>query len=370
MSNIHTLDEIKAKNALKNQQQNQFIGRPHTIGKPAPKQETKNEFKGRGRRLDGSYVDPEPEPKEQKQSAPSVPNVTPVGDEYVVYQQLPMDFLGSGLPQELHNDFWSWNNLSQEDITCCNMCLLNYCPCCVGECCSENRKSDWKRIALTFTLYCMLAQLVMYIITLCDTQNINWELEPSISAVLKYGSISTYRIREDYQLWRLITYMFLHGSWFHILFNSMAQFTFCLAMEKSWGLLRYLIIYFATGIIGGLFSSMWSTNKISVGASCAIFGVMGAYCSLIMIYWSQLGEMFKSSLGMWLIMFPIMFICVSFLPNVDFAGHLGGALGGISVGMLVYWNRAEDKYKYWFLSAGIFLIIVCLVVPFSVIYTQ
>ena len=189
----------------------------------------------------------------------------------------------------------------------------------------------------------MIAQLIMYIVTLTDTPKLDWLLEPSVASVIKYGAVSTYKIRYDYEIWRVITYMFLHGSWIHILFNSLAQFTYCLGMEKAWGLLRYLIVYFATGIIGGLFSSMWSANKVSVGASCAIFGTMGVYCSLILIYWTQLAEVSKYSLGAWLIMLPILFIAVSFLPNVDYAGHLGGLLGGIAVGFLIFFGNRKTN---------------------------
>jgi rhomboid protease GluP len=164
--------------------------------------------------------------------------------------------------------------------------------------------------------------------------------------------------------------MFLHGSWIHILFNSLSIVTFCLGVENSWGLLRYLIVYFSTGIIGGLFSSMWSSNKISVGASCAIFGVMGAYCALVIILWSQLDKMQKVSLTFWLIMFPVMFVCVSFLPNVDYAGHLGGVLGGLSVGFIIFWQKAEEKYRRWFLIIGIILVVLSLAIPLIVIYTR
>ena len=376
MSNIHTVDELKKKH----QQEYQFQGKPRTIAASSQPKTTQNtnqpyEFKGRARRLDGTYVDPEPEPEEKKETKKKekqkTPNVTPIDDPYiVVQQQVSYDFLSHSLPKELHNDFWSWNLEDGNDISCGNVCLLSYCSCCVGPCCSENRKQDWKQILTKFTLYCMIAQIVMYIITLCNTSSLNWMLEPSVQSVVDYGAISSQRIQHDYELWRVITYMFLHGSWIHLLFNSLAQFSFCLIMEKNWGIIRYVVIYFCTGIIGGLFSSMWSSNKVAVGASCAIFGTMGTYLSLIVIYWTQLQKTAKVSMTVFLVMIPVMFICVSFLPNVDFAGHLGGILGGIAMGFLVFFNKSEQKLKYIFLAVGIVLIIICLAVPLSIIYTR
>jgi CDP-diglyceride synthetase len=64
---------------------------------------------------------------------------------------------------------------------------------------------------------------------------------------------------------------------------------------------------------------------------------------------------------------PVMFIAVSFLPNVDWLGHLGGLIGGIAVGALVFIGKASEKKRMIFLLIGIGLIVAILVTCLCVI---
>lgn len=365
MSNITTFNDIKRNESPKPM----YSGAGRKIGDSSNnnKKNDQNLFQGRAHRLDGTVVEP---PKEEKKKP--MPNTEPLPpmDGYEYRQEKVVVNALANIPRELDVNFWTWNLENMEDIQCKDMCLLNYCPCCVGPCCSPVRKADWCGILKRFTFWLLLFQLAYYIMTLCYSTDIGWMLEPSTSIVIKYGAMSTQKIRYDYQFWRLFTYMFLHGSWIHILFNSLGQFMFCLGCEKSWGYVRYIAIYFLSGILGGLVSAMKSANQISVGASAGIFGIMGAYAALILLFWSQLQGMAKIQLTTFLIMLPIMFICVSFLPHVDWAGHLGGVLGGIGLTFLIFCDKAEEKNRKWFILAGVIIIIICLAVPLPIIFTR
>lgn len=80
--------------------------------------------------------------------------------------------------------------------------------------------------------------------------------------------------------WTPITYMFLHGSWSHLLFNMVGLLTIGTAIERQYGLRYFLIIYFLGGILGGLgwvlFSGLTSTTPC-VGASAGVLALVGAF---------------------------------------------------------------------------------------------
>jgi len=255
------------------------------------------------------------------------------------------------LPKELQNNFWSFNLNNKEDITVCDLLSVNYCPCCVGPSCSEIRKSDWRRAFHQFSFYILIIQCIVFILTIIFSPSINVLFQPSSSTLLSFGSLSVSKIKGNYQFYRLITYTLLHGNLPHVLFNSLAQITFCFGIEQSWGTIKYIIIYTISGIIGGLFSAAFSKNGSSVGASAAIFGVLGCYTYLTIALWDQVSIEAKPSVLLWIIFMPILFLCVSFIPNVDIYGHLGGLMGGVFLGMIMFSKSNTTKLIGYVLTA-------------------
>lgn len=371
MSNIHTLDEIKkAQNERIAQQRQQQMAQARRGQQAPPPKQDDNPFKGQGRRLDGTVVEPEPEPKVEKQKKKNkAPNIEPLPDGDFAYQQEVVILAADDVPPELKGSLWSYNNPENDEVNFCNVCLLSYAPCCVGPCCSETRKKDWCKILTLVTFWLIIAQIVVYGVELGISNKIGTLAEPSVSAVVKMGAISTYDIVVGHEYWRYITYMFLHGSIFHIIFNTLALFMSCLNYEKSWGYLKYWVIYILSGIIGGFFSASRSTNAVSVGASCAIFGVMGAYAMIIIIYWSTLSNIARVQLGMSLIMVPILFVIVSFLPNVDILGHLGGLLGGVGLGLVIFHGKAP-KLNWLYLVIGIIVLLASVLTPLLITFLR
>jgi len=80
-------------------------------------------------------------------------------------------------------------------------------------------------------------------------------------------------------VWQLVTYMFLHGGWLHILFNMLALWMFGSELEFLWGTRRFITYYFFTGIGAGLTTAMVTPHALvpTIGASGAIFGLLLAY---------------------------------------------------------------------------------------------
>jgi membrane associated rhomboid family serine protease len=79
------------------------------------------------------------------------------------------------------------------------------------------------------------------------------------------------------QPWGMVTYMFLHGDFWHLLVNMLALFFFGAPLEERWGSREFLKYYLICGLGGALFSFIFAFNSSVLGASGAVFGVMLAF---------------------------------------------------------------------------------------------
>jgi len=84
------------------------------------------------------------------------------------------------------------------------------------------------------------------------------------------------------KLWELVTYMFLHGGFFHIFFNMYSLYIFGVPVAEELGRVRFLLLYFISGIVGGglWLTANWESPVPVIGASGAVFGVMMAMAML------------------------------------------------------------------------------------------
>ena len=341
MSNIHTLDSIR---------------RPINHG---------GNFHGTGRTLNGDIIQagptttPLPEPR----------RVLASGDSPYETHEIVIDPMES-VPPELKLTFWSPNAPAQtvHEFSCKRFCLDSFFPCCVGKICSPARKKDWIRMLKTVTFWLMIIEVALYLTMVFMTKGgLDWTLSPSTDVCLKFGANCRCKVQYLYHYHRLFSYILLHGSWIHILSNTFFQFLWGLSCEAAWGTWRFLIIFIVSGVAGGLTSDL-SSSAISVGASCALFGILGCYLTLIGLYWSRMAPMVKRVMVLMLVMIPVLFVALSFLPRVDWRGHLGGLLAGLSTGAIVFANKAATrKGMYISLIAGIVCTILLFVVQLLII---
>jgi len=144
------------------------------------------------------------------------------------------------------------------------------------------------------------------------------------------------------EVWRLITAMFIHADITHIVGNMLFLFIFGLRAEKMFDLKEYFGIYFLSGLTGGLLTLLMGPNTISIGASGAIFGIIGAS----IIYPSRgIGHSIITAL---LYSFFLLIIN-SISPDVNVFAHLGGLLVGLGVGYVLAATRRQGRlvtYKY------------------------
>lgn len=136
--------------------------------------------------------------------------------------------------------------------------------------------------------------------------------------------------------WQMLTAAFLHGSWLHILFNMYTLYIFGQAIEPMLGRARYLALYLIAGFGGSVAVLLFSNPTSSVvGASGAIYGLMGAYFVLL----RSIGERGGQMTG--LIAFNLIF---SFLnPGISWQAHIGGLAVGAAVAAIYSNTRKPEQ---------------------------
>ena len=129
------------------------------------------------------------------------------------------------------------------------------------------------------------------------------------------------------QLWRLFTPALLHGSILHIGFNMYALIIFGTGLERFFGHGRFLLLYLSGAFAGNVLSFLITPNP-SLGASTAVFGLLGAQAVFLYRHRELFGEQARASLQNILVIAGINFF-IGLQPGIDNWGHLGGLLGGL-----------------------------------------
>ncbi|MCQ6276955.1 rhomboid family intramembrane serine protease [Bacillus sp. V3B] len=134
------------------------------------------------------------------------------------------------------------------------------------------------------------------------------------------------------ELWRLVTPIFIHSGFSHVLFNSFSLVLFGPALERILGPVRFTAIYLITGISANIATLFIEpVTYIHVGASGAIFGLFGMYISLV-IYRKSLLSKDNSQL---IITIAVISVIMTFLqPNINIISHIFGLLSGFLIGAI------------------------------------
>jgi membrane associated rhomboid family serine protease len=158
-----------------------------------------------------------------------------------------------------------------------------------------------------------------------------WELT-NFNSIISRFAIWPYRIHYNHEYYRLITGAFLHASFWHIAFNMVTLAIIGSPVEAEVGKARFGAIYMLSALGGSVASYLLSNqNQLGVGASGAIFGLMGAYFVLAKRYRWDLRTILA------LVVINLFF---SFSDStIDWRAHLGGLI----VGALVTWGLVVGR---------------------------
>jgi rhomboid protease GluP len=128
------------------------------------------------------------------------------------------------------------------------------------------------------------------------------------------------------QIWRLITPVFLHGSFLHIAFNMYALYALGPGLERHYGSVRFAALYFLSGFAGNVVSFLLSPDA-SLGSSTAIFGLLGAEGVFLYQNRSLFGGTARRAL-MNVVGIAAVNLVIGLSPGIDNWGHVGGLVGG------------------------------------------
>ena len=142
------------------------------------------------------------------------------------------------------------------------------------------------------------------------------------------GAKSNELIRSG-EIWRLITPILLHASILHIGFNMYALFSFGAGLERRFGYSRFLLLYLLAGFSGNVLSFLFS-NGLSVGASTAIFGLIGAEGVFLYQNRRLFAQQGRAALGN-VVSVALFNLFLGFSSGglIDNWGHIGGLFGGL-----------------------------------------
>lgn len=192
----------------------------------------------------------------------------------------------------------------------------------------ENRMNfDFKKYYITYML--MFINILIYILEIYFSGNLfNIDIYTLIIMGAKYNVLI-----DNGEIYRLVTAGFLHGGIIHLLFNMAALKSIGEDIEIYYGKIKYLIIYFLSLIGGTLASYIFSENSVSVGASGAIFGLLGATLIFAIKNKEKVSKKYFKSIVEVIVLNVLIGLSLS---NIDNYAHLGGLLSGSIISFVIY----------------------------------
>ena len=217
----------------------------------------------------------------------------------------------------------------------CQRCDLPICPTCmhqasVGFHCPNCVKQGKQKVmtgraafgaafqpTLTYVLIGINAAL--WLITIAAGEN---------RTLFDFGAFGPF-IAEDGEWYRIVTSAFLHAGLVHLGFNMFALWNIGPVVERSLGRVGFGLVYAAALFGGSAGTLLVAPTKLTVGASGAIFGLLG---TLVILYRRAGIDVWRSGLGITLL---LNFVITITLPNISVGGHAGGFVGGLAAGWLL-----------------------------------
>jgi membrane associated rhomboid family serine protease len=178
--------------------------------------------------------------------------------------------------------------------------------------------------------------VLVYLITVAQGAGINAPGGSLFSKWILWGPLVAHG-----DWWRLLTAAFLHAGLLHILFNMWALWWLGAIVENALGHWRFLLLYLASALAGSAGALVWSPDKPVVGASGAIFGLLGA--GLVLEYRAT-GQLAGSFMTMIVINLAITF---GFSSYISAGGHVGGLIGGVlGAALIVLRGRLREAFDF------------------------
>ena len=192
------------------------------------------------------------------------------------------------------------------------------------------RGLDWSRAVMALCIVAYVASLLLDLPAATRMRGVFNLLSPSSAALNALGMTGAYAWHHG-RWWTLVTAVYLHGGLLHLVFNLFWVRQLAPEVEELFGRSRLTVIFTAGGILGFLVSDLAGV-AFSVGASGAIFGLLGALVSYGRSRGGAFGVAIMRQYGHWAL---ILFILGFLMPGVNNLAHAGGFAGGYLAGALL-----------------------------------
>ncbi|HEY0089388.1 MAG TPA: rhomboid family intramembrane serine protease [Candidatus Lokiarchaeia archaeon] len=180
------------------------------------------------------------------------------------------------------------------------------------------------------------AKITLGLITINVVFFVVFNILLGVEYVLLFSQINS-KVFEG-QIYRLFTSMFLHADIIHLFSNMLALLIFGTSVENNFYKYQFLLIYFLSGFLGNIFSLyLLPYDSISLGASGAIFGLIGA----VFVFFAREDKTFI----LFGLIYLIFFIFMSLAPGINLWAHLFGLLGGLILGYL--FKNKTKRFEYY-----------------------
>jgi len=214
---------------------------------------------------------------------------------------------------------------------------------------TEQVRRSWRAFFVSWSIFFALVQLTMLLVSVglhggFAPLSSNAMLGPDSAILDQMGAKNTARILHCQEWWRLVTPQLLHAGWFHYLTNLTVLLSTGVTLEVLWGHVHWMLIYNISGVFGTLVSSAALPDKLMVGASGALCGLIGAWLAFIAITWNQTlpADVKARNSQMCSVLVSILIIIASSnIPLMDAAAHLGGLIMGMALAAILFASRLQ-----------------------------
>ena len=200
-----------------------------------------------------------------------------------------------------------------------------------------------------FILCISLAELVCFIYYSIKAEQKQW-------ITISSGLVDSPLIYDPWkreQVWRFISYMFLHAGIEHILGNVVLQLLVGLPLEMVHKSLRVCLVYLSGVLAGSLSSSIFDPYIYLVGASGGVYALLGGYLSNVILNWKKMAfnglhlliVLSIAGIDLGFSLYRRIVVMPDGPPQVSLAAHFAGGLAGITIGYVVFSNFNKNLIK-------------------------
>lgn len=213
-----------------------------------------------------------------------------------------------------------------------------------------------------FTILFLIANFFVFLLMWQSSGMNSGALLRFLPEVLQaYGAKLNFLIRDAHEWWRFVTPVFIHGNLLHLLVNMYSLWMIGPYVEKLYGSAKFVVFWVVTGVAGviasyltvrpelvkGLLTSFLfkAHDDPSVGASGALFGLIGVLFVFGIKFRGELPEGFKRAFGTGLLPVILINLFIGFMARnfIDNAAHLGGLVSGAAMALVVDYKRPGER---------------------------